>query len=147
VLEVASRNATASGGREDEGYWRRSCRQLMTNLVDLLMLANGRISVPGLYPILTSAPRAREGVMSDQWRADSFCFQCLASAERKPKSLEQRADFQLVTEYFLREFAGLSDKTRSVIVSTFTSMVDVLHRGVMRKLFCEGTNITPEDTE
>ncbi len=38
----------------------------------------------------------------------------------------------------------LSEKTRSVIVSTFTSMIDVLNRGVLRDLFCDGTNLTPE---
>jgi type IV secretory pathway TraG/TraD family ATPase VirD4 len=41
----------------------------------------------------------------------------------------------------------LSDKTRNVIVSMFTSTVDILNRGVLRELFCNGTNISPEATE
>jgi hypothetical protein len=34
-----------------------------------------------------------------------------------------------------------------VIVSTFTSMIDVLNRGVQRELFCTDTTVTPEMTE
>ena len=58
-----------------------------------------------------------------------------------------RHDFEIVTDYFLMEFSSLSDKTRSVIVSTFTSMVDVLNRGLLRELFCTDTNITPAAIE
>ena len=50
-------------------------------------------------------------------------------------------------EYFLTEFAGLSERTRSVIVSTFTSMIDVLNRGILSELFSGATNITPEAIE
>jgi hypothetical protein len=50
-----------------------------------------------------------------------------------------------VADYFLLEFPGLSEKTRSVVVSTFTSMIDVLNRGVLRELFGTSTNVTPED--
>ena len=44
------------------------------------------------------------------------------------------------------EFPTLSEKTRSIIVSTFTSTVDVLQRSVLRELFCTNTNISPDAT-
>jgi hypothetical protein len=37
-------------------------------------------------------------------------------------------------------------ETRSVIVSTFTSMADCFLRGMLGRLFCTETNFTPEDT-
>jgi hypothetical protein len=148
VLEVAERNsAGGGGGREDEGYWRRANRQLCRNLVDLLALAKGRISIPDLYRLVISAPISREQIQSEAWKAESFCFRCLADAEQRPKSPRQAIDFELVADYFMVEFPALSEKTRSVIVSTFTSMVDVLNRGLLRDLFCGETNVSPEAVE
>lgn len=147
VLEIAERSSTGGGGREDEGYWRRSCRQLMRNLVDLLAMATGRVSVPDLYRAVVSAPTSFEQLRSEQWRSDSFCFDLLQRADRASKTERQQADFQMVTDYLCLEFPGLSDKTRSVIVSTFTSLVDVLNRGVLRDLFCGDSNIGPEVVE
>lgn len=147
VLEVAERHSAGGGGREDEGYWRRANRQQCRNIVDLLSLANGRITVPDMYRAVISAPTSPEQLRSEEWRSKSFCFQCLAKADKRPRSSRQQSDFELVADYFMLEFPALSDKTRSVIVSTFTSMVDVLNRGLLRELFCGETNITPEAVE
>jgi len=142
VLEVAERNTTGGGGREDEGYWKRANRQLCRNVVDLLALAKGRITIPDLYRVVVSAPTSLP--ISQDWKANSFCMHCLAEADQRSKSARQLADFEIVADYFMLEFPALSDKTRSVIVSTFTSMVDVLNRGVLRELFSDETNVTPE---
>jgi hypothetical protein len=147
VLEVAERNSGQGSGRGDEAYWRRANRQLCRNAVDLLAVAKGRVSVPDLYRLIVSAPTSIEQIRSDDWRKSSFCFQCLGEADKRPKSARQQSDFALVADYFMLEFPGLSDKTRSVIVSTFTSMVDVLNRGLLRELFCEDSNTSPEAIE
>lgn len=144
VLEIAERNG-GQGGREDEGYWKRALRQLCRNLVDLLVLARGKVTIPELYRLVVSAPTSFEQIRSEEWKQQSFCFQCLAEADRKTKSERQQRDFELVADYFMQEFPGLSDKTRSVVVSTFTSMADVLNRGILRDLFSTDTTIRPED--
>lgn len=147
VLEVAERNSAGGGGRDDEGYWKRANRQLVRNAVDLLAMAKGRVSIPELYRLVVSAPTSFAQLQSDEWKRQSFCYQCLREADKHEKTERQRSDFQIVADYFLLEFPGLSDKTRSVVVSTFTSMVDVLNRGVLRELFCGETNVTPEVVE
>jgi hypothetical protein len=143
VLEIAERNS-GKGGREDEGYWRRANRQLCRNLVDLLVLAKGRISVPDLYRLVITAPISMDQIRSVEWKEKSFLFRCLGEADKHPKTPQRLRDFEIVADYFLLEYPALSDKTRSVIVSTFTSMVDVLNRGILRELFCTDTNVTPE---
>lgn len=145
VAEIASRGSGGGEGREDEGYWKRSLQQLLRNTIDLLVIATGRVSIPDLYKVVVSAPTSYEQAEAEVWRKKSFCWQCLQSADAKPKTGNQAHDFQLVADYFLLEFPGLSDKTRSVIVSTFTSMIDVLNRGVLRELFSTTTNVTPSD--
>jgi hypothetical protein len=147
VMEIAERRGGSGGGRESESYWLRAALQLISNLVDLQSMATGRVSVPELYRLVTSAPTSFEQLRSDAWRKESFCFRCLQQADAKSKNAIQLHDFDVVTAYFCSEFPGLSDKTRSVIVSTFTSMIDVLNRGIPRFLFCGDTNVTPEVIE
>lgn len=145
ILEVAERNG-GQGGREDEGYWRRAVRQMIRNLVGLLLIAQGRVTVPDLYRLVVSAPTSPEQLKSDEWKKQSFCFQCMADADKKSKSAREQRDFELIADYFMLEFPALSDKTRSVIVSTFTSLVDVLNRSLLYELFSTDTTVRPEDT-
>ena len=145
VADLAGRGAGGSSGRDDEGYWRRSLQQLLRNAVDLLVVATGRVSVPDLYQLVVSAPTALDQPADPSWRGRSFCWDCLAKGEAAAKPGYRGHDFQVAADYWLLEFPGLSDKTRSVIVSTFTSMADVLNRGVLRELFCTDTTVTPDD--
>ncbi|MFN0007200.1 MAG: type IV secretory system conjugative DNA transfer family protein [Planctomycetota bacterium] len=144
VLEVGDRGAAGGTGREDEGYWRRASRQLIRNAVDLLVLSRGRVSVPELYRVVISAPTSAAQKRSTDWQTQSLCFQCLAQADKRQKTASEEADLGVVADYFLIEYPELSEKTRSVIVSTFTSTADILMRGLLRDLFCTETNITPE---
>jgi hypothetical protein len=144
ILEVAERGSGSSGGREDENYWKRANRQLMRNAIDLLALGMGRISVPDLYRLVISAPSFFNQINDECWQKESFCFQLLKEADRRAKTEVQRRDFGIVADYFLLELVGLSEKTKSVILSTFTSMADLFLRGVLRDLFSAETNLTPE---
>ncbi len=147
LLDTAGRNNARGDGREDSAYWRNSCKQLLRNACDLSLIANGRVTVPELYQIVLSAPTSAQMVRSDDWRKSSYCFKTLTGADKRPKTQSQANDFALVADYFLVEFPCLSEKTRSVIVSTFTSLVDCLLRGTLRDLFCTDSTITPEAVE
>jgi hypothetical protein len=145
VAEVASRGSSGGQGRNDEGYWLRSLQQLLRNVIDLLVIGTGKVSIPDLYKVVVSAPTSFEQTNAEAWQKKSFCWQCLQKGDAVGKTGYQAHDFQLVAVYMLLEYPGLSEKTRSVIVSTFTSMIDVLNRGVLRELFSTTTNLTPED--
>ena len=146
VMQIGERQS-GQGGRDDEGYWRLANRQLIRNAVDLLIMAKGRISVPDLYRLVISAPTSLEQVGSDSWQQSSLCCKCLDEADSRPKTPQQQHDFEIVTDFFCLEWPALSEKTRSVVQSTFTSMIDVIHRGVLAELFCGQTNVTPEAIE
>jgi type IV secretory pathway TraG/TraD family ATPase VirD4 len=70
----------------------------------------------------------------------------LEVAEDKAKEKDRESDLDLTRDYWLREFPSLAEETRSVIVSTFTSMADCFLRGMLRKLFCTRLDFKPEDT-
>jgi len=146
VLQVAERNAKRNGG--DDEYWRLAKQQLCRNAIDLLVLAKGTVSVPDLYRIVTSAPKSAKQADSDHWKQSSFCFECLCEADERCREEDRiRDDFGIVADYFLLEFSSLASKTRSIVVSSFTSMIDVLNRGVLAEMFCTTTNLSPSDTE
>jgi hypothetical protein len=148
LLEIADRNSgSGGGGRDEEGFWRRALRQLLRNIVDLIVMARGRVTVPDLYNLVMSAPTSLEQVRSAEWRERSFCFKCLEEAEIAVKTPRQKHDFKLVADYLLCDFPNLSEKPRSIIVSSFTSMIDVINRGLLRELFCTETNVTPAAIE
>jgi type IV secretory pathway TraG/TraD family ATPase VirD4 len=103
--------------------------------------------VPELYKLAVSTASSLAQVASDEWKSRSYNFRCMAEADKRQKTLSQQRDFELVADYFLCEMPALSDKTRSVILSSFTSMADVLNRGVLRDLFTQGSNIDPTAIE
>mgnify|MGYP001143508963 CR=1 FL=1 len=131
------------GGKSDD-YWERTLRQLLRNTIDLIKISTGRISLVDMYQVITSAPQGYEDLESEEWQNHSRCFQCIREGENKSKSDSERMDFELTCTYWLSEFVGLAERTRSIIVSSFTSMADSLLRGVLRDLFCTQTNFVPE---
>jgi len=144
LLEVCERNSGQGDGRDDSGYWKKTNRQLMRNTIDLLAMATGRLSIESLYRVVISAASSPEEVRSSEWRASSFCFQCLTQADN-PANRERKAhDLGVVADFFLLEWPALSEKTRSIVLNTFTSMLDVLNRGAIRTLMGGETNVTPE---
>lgn len=147
VLEVAARDGGSGDGREEGGYWRRAGRQMCRCAVSTLALAKGRITVSDLQRLVVSAPTSLEQVRSPQWKESSACYRWLMEADKRVKSPQEKEDFELNADYWLCEFPAMAEKTRSIHISGFTSMVDVLNRSPLRELLCGETNITPEACE
>jgi hypothetical protein len=162
VLEASERRHGQAGG--SDSYWQRTLKQLLRNSIDLAIIAANDVSLPSLYRIITTAPRSAEEAANEEWRKakDSVCYGLIEVAEQKfadaakqhetagtKPTVEERvreSDFRLTKDYWMREFPSLAIETRSVIVSTFTSMADCFLRGTLGRLFCTEGNFTPEDT-
>lgn len=145
VLEASERKHGGGGGGNDS-YWQRTLKQLLRNAIDLAVIAADDLDLPSLYRIITSAPRTAAEAEDAKWKADSVCHGLIEVAEGKVKEKRREADFELTRDYWLKEFPSLAVETRSVIVSTFTSMADCFLRGMLRTLFCADINFRPEDT-
>lgn len=143
ILEMSERNQGGSG-HEGEVYWKRTNRQLMRNSLEILVQARGTVTVRDLYRLVISAPTCYEQLQSESWRSSSFCFQCLQEADARSIGA-RKDDLQLATDFYCVEWPQLSDKTRSIVLSTMTSMLDILNRGVVRELLSpDVTNVTPD---
>jgi hypothetical protein len=144
VLEASERKQGQSGG--NDAYWQRTLKQLLRNAIDLSVLAADDVDLPGLYRIITSAARSAAEFADPAWQKDSVCFGLLEVAEANAPGKGRQADFELTKAYWTREFPSLAEETRSVIVSTFTSMADCFLRGMLRQLFCTELDFKPEDS-
>jgi len=146
VMEIGERKQGSSGNQD---YWKHTLKQLLRNAIDLVSVAKGQVSLPDIYDIILSAPQNIEATHSETWQNKSFCFACIAEGDAKVRSNSSHPkaqDFKLTAKYWLSEFPTLAEKTRSIIVSTFTSMADCFLRGTLRELFCTTTNVVPEVT-
>jgi len=142
VIEAGERRQGQGG---NDAYWQRTLKQLLRNSIDLAVMATDDVDLPSLYRIITSAPRTPQEAESQSWRGDSACFALLeVAAERVSEA--RKPDLELTRDYWLKEFPSLATETRSVIVSTFTSMADCFLRGLLRTLFCTDVTFTPEDS-
>lgn len=144
VLEASERKGGQGGG--NDAYWQRTLKQLLRNAIDLAVIAVGDFDLPSLYRIISSAPKSPVEAGDAEWRKKSDCCVLLEVAAEKAPEKDRESDFELTRDYWMREFPNLAQETRSVIVSTFTSMADCFLRGKLRKLFCTTVDFKPEDT-
>lgn len=144
VMEVAERKRGQGGSNQD--FWERTTKQLLRNCIDLVVISRGRLMLQEINDVLVTAPATPEEVESPAWRNSSLCWRCIREGEARPKTARQAHDFAHATKYWTREFPAISSRTRSIIVTSLTSMMDIFLRGALHELFCTSTNIVPELT-
>lgn len=141
VTEIVSQK---SGTRTNDEYWHRALKQLVRNAVDLLTLAQAKISLVEVVKIINSAPVSQAQAADKDWQRNSLCHRYLELAERAAKtSTPQENMFQLCGVFWLNEFPNLAHETRTSIVSSFTTLADALLREPFRDRFCGETTFSP----
>jgi hypothetical protein len=116
-------------------------QQLLRNTIDLCMIARGTVSVPLIHDVILSAPKSIDEIDLDQWKAKSLCWKLLLEGHAKKLDKWVQHDFDSTASFWLEEYPALSEKTRSSILSTLSTMMDIFLRRPFRMLFSE----PPED--
>lgn len=119
-----------------------------TNLVDLVLLAGLRISLPLMRSIVVSAPQSIREASDEKWQEASACAALIREADLQTAKAGEdlRSDFEECRNYWLQEFPALAENTRSIIVLSFSILVRPFFTRPLRHLFATDTNVTPEDT-
>lgn len=133
VHEAISRRT----GNTGDAYWQNAMQQLMRNAIDLCMIARGTVSVPLLHDIVQSAPQTAEQISNEEWQQKSLCWKLLLEGNAKTLDEWTQFDFDTTATYWLKEYPAISMKTRSGIVSMFTTTTDNFMRKPFRMLFSE----------
>jgi hypothetical protein len=92
--------------------------------------------------MIVSAPKDVRETADNSWQQESALFALLQQAEAKACD---HPEWELITNYWMRERPALASKTRETIDADFTGMFDPLTRGKIGELFGSGTNLTPDD--
>lgn len=144
IAEIRSREAAKNGGGggDNSEYFANAKKQILSTIIDVLGMARQRVSVPNIYMMLSSAPDTINEWNDRQWREKSFLWACLTEAERLERDPGRLTDLDNAVKFW-KAFAKLNDRTRTNITSTVTGALDLLNRSVLRRLFSEGTNVTP----
>lgn len=149
MVELLNATKSIVQGDQDmnigDDHWERASNELIRNTVHVLALSQGRLSLDDLYQLVMDAP---EGDQSEDavWQKRSFCWQALIAAERKATTPRDAHNLRMAKRYWLQTYAGLADRTRSSILSTFSAIADVLLHDAMWELFCTETTLVPEAT-
>jgi hypothetical protein len=143
---VAGGAGKAEGGG-DNRFFSDALHHMNMNLVDLCIFAGYPVSLPLLSLIMTTAPTSAQQAASEEWKKDSDCWAVLEEAEQKMQQAPEdvQTDFEQCKNYWLREFPTLSDRTRSIIVLSFSMLVRPFVTRPLRQLFSSDTNVMPED--
>jgi hypothetical protein len=159
-------------------YWQNAMEQLIKNTVNLLIMGTGSVSIQEMYKAVTSGPKSLEEAnlvftkgskmeiknnqtgstqtikpyFRDLFASAQSKSQELKKGLAKTKSIKNKKlvlEFEeLTTRYWQDEFPAMNPKTRSSIISMFTSLADSLIRGDLRSILScdEGEmNFFPED--
>jgi hypothetical protein len=156
VIRASSEKDT---GKSDDAFWETALDMLISNTIELCLLAYASISVNNLYYIAQNAPTASGAPPDGEARTDNPYQQAYdkarynvmklkmeSGAELAEQIPEYRA-FMLVKEFFEGFYRNLSDKTRSVVDFSFCGFLYGLMREPVYSLFCDkDSTFTPDDS-
>lgn len=157
-LLVTALAPSGTGGGSSERYWDDALRQMLTHAIDLVALsrdANHRLTLQEVAAVIRHAPQGSADIRDPLWTRGSACWAFLVSALQRFQAMDRDQfpvaewhDLTDTRDYWLHEFPNLADKTRSVIVSSFTSRVMALLRSPLRELLCsdQPQRVSLEDT-
>jgi hypothetical protein len=140
-------NALSSGEAavsNNDPYWNEALRELLLHGVELASAASGTVRLPDLARLFAEAPTDPSQLRSRRWGASSLTWDFLKAADGRRSRLSDEAfeDLQLTAAYWTRDFPALAEKTRSIILSSFTSKAAGLLRRPLRRMLC--TDSSPE---
>ncbi|QEG36165.1 type IV secretory system conjugative DNA transfer family protein [Bythopirellula goksoeyrii] len=146
-------------GAGTDPFWADALRELIAHAVDLALFAQATVSTQGklllpttppslqqLQDIIRSGPQSPEEARSQRWQdSDALCpcflraaYQNFSAAQagHVPRQEELLGDLQDTFQFWLKGFPGLAERTRSVVVSSFTAKASGLLRAPLRSLLC-----------
>ncbi|MEM9952475.1 MAG: type IV secretory system conjugative DNA transfer family protein [Chloroflexota bacterium] len=137
---VEARHADAN----QQQFWDRSSTILARYSILLLIYSGITLSFEALYRLITSLPNHPDMLDDIVWQKTSFYYKVRESAEKYATTPEQQRKLAVVTRYFT-QFMYLAERTRTSIIITLSSMLDMFLTGMLNDLYCTDTTFTPDD--
>lgn len=142
VMDSVIEAVGASGGEGGENqFFYTNAREMVSHVLPILVAVYGRLRMRDIVAFIDHAATTQEQLDNPEWCADSYTARTLAAASLL---IEEDEDLAIHCEYWFTRFLNWSDRTRSSVVSTFTSTVYEFLTGAMNRMFCTDTTFVPE---
>lgn len=162
TLNSLARNFMASGGGDGRGekFWDNAVSRAITRMIDLLKLSGEPLTIMNMREILANSLTGDDikrfedisKIMDDdkageidheiafndlkKWANENFCLKCLLDLLAKEDlTPSQQETSKLVRSYFFKEFAFLSERTKSIVVESFLGLIQPFESGLLREQF------------
>lgn len=155
IFRMGQRLSGGGDSQESERFWENALRRCINRVVDLLKLADEEVSVSNMVEVLNTAPEgegwiqkltAMEEEEMQAFAEESYCIKCLEAATTNAITEQEKNDYDLVFNYFLRDFAKLPEKTRTTVQEMFLGLAEPFNSGILKEHFANGLNLHPEHT-
>jgi hypothetical protein len=143
LIEAASVTSTEAKSGKDEAFWLAERKKLIRNMLGLLLPVDKSTDMRRMKLMLDDAPRSIEQAESAKWKGHSMIWRYLQQAEKH--YAKRGHEFELISNYWMREFPAAPDKQRGAVEADFTGLFDSFLRGKMFDIFCRGTTTSPDD--
>lgn len=147
ALEICERDRRSNGNSGENKYFERAVGELLRNAMLTLVLAEKPVTLQNIHRLIMSVANSPEEVRDPSWRENSYYYQVCCRADDQPMEPSVDRDFEFTVQYLLKMLPALDGKTRSNILSTYSTMADMLQRGAIRETFFGETTVTPEACE
>ena len=127
-----------------ESFWENTARQLLRNLIRVFRVARAQVRLDRLRTFIAEAPQDLKAVKSGAYQPGPLFGRLLAEAKRLSRGTSNADMIDQSVHYWMNDFPDLNPKTRSIVVTHFTSMVDMFFEPQIWELFCGETTIIPE---
>jgi len=144
IMEAAKGREGGGGG--NDAFWRDAASELLGNAFLILYAAWGEVTLSSLMELISSAPQTRAEADNDEWRNRSFCWKSLVKMVRDPANDIPKHDAGVAGNFFRQRWPSASDKMRTSIEFTLSSLAAPFLTGYLRELFCTTTDTLPEFT-
>ncbi len=144
MSEVMKRRDSKGGGDNNRFYDAQEER-CNYSAVAALQTAGEPLTAPNIHQFIMTAATTPEELQSPEWQR-KYHSKVLERGFNAHKNPLDAHDFQLCTDFWIKEWAGMMDaKTRGNILAGVQGTLHVMNSGIVREMCSGETNCSPAD--
>lgn len=146
ILEAAD-SASGQKGSKGEQFWINTARQMILYTITALYGATGTVTAGAMVRFISTMPTQRPTTQTELSQLEeNFAYKILNNFKNHRVRDVELDLVEAVLQYWGLQYFALPDKTRGSIIINVTSSLNRFSTGLLRKCFCDQTNVVPEMT-
>ncbi|WP_408591821.1 type IV secretory system conjugative DNA transfer family protein [Novosphingobium sp.] len=146
MIEIVRSSGPAAGKMGDE-FWSSSKTAMLRATIPVIWAATGTVRIEDVIALIRHAPTSLDQFKDPEWQKDSpFYHFFRLAAERLAQGPVSGFDDEIAERAlsYWREMASLDAKTLGNIRITLTTALSRFQTGLLKRMFCGGTDTVPE---